>query len=107
MEWISVNDRLPEVETEVLILAERKYNDKTFKIITTAIYEDGTMHTEESMWGWYDCDFHYCEETDDYIITEGWWEYRHYNPDDVYNSCVDDIVTHWMPLPEPPREDRP
>ena len=25
--------------------------------------------------------------------------------DDVYNNAVDDTVTHWMPLPEPPKEE--
>lgn len=35
-----------------------------------------------------------------YLIPEGWWEYRHYNPDDVYNCCLDDIVIGWMPLPK-------
>lgn len=48
--------------------------------------------------------FDYDEENDQYLIPEGWWEYRHYNPDDVYNNAVDDVVTHWMPLPNPPKE---
>ena len=99
-EWISVKERLPEPETEVVILALRK----NFKIMTTAMYEDGTVSTDDSIWNWYDIDFNYDEENDQYLIPEGWWEYRHYNPDDVYNNCVDDIVTHWMPLPKPPKE---
>ena len=96
-EWISVKDRLPEAEQEVLILTENG-------VITTAMYEDGTIYMEDSCWIWYDVDFDYDEENDKYIICEGWWEYRHYNPDEVYNNCVDDKVTHWMPLPEPPKE---
>lgn len=98
-QWISVKDRLPETEQEVLILADRR----NYMIITTAIYEDGTVTTEDSIWGWQDCGFRYDEETDQYIISEGWWEYRHYNPDDVYDNYIDDEVTHWMPLPEPPK----
>lgn len=101
-EWISVKERLPDPETEVVILALRK----NFKIMTTAMYEDGTVSTDDSIWNWYDIDFNYDEENDQYLIPEGWWEYRHYNPDDVYNNCVDDIVTHWMPLPEAPKEDK-
>ena len=97
--WISVKDRLPDAEQEVLILTENG-------VITTAMYEDGTVSTEDSCWNWYDVDFDYDEENDKYLICEGWWEYRHYNQDDVYNNCVDDDdkVTHWMPLPEPPKE---
>ena len=51
-------------------------------------------------WGIYD------EEKDDYIIPEGWWENRQFTPDDVYNSPIDCEVTHWMPLPELPNEDK-
>lgn len=106
-EWISVKDRLPEPEVEVIVLAEQKYlnsNDK-YITITTAIYEDGNVSTDDSMWNWYDVDFNYDEENDLYLIPEGWWEYRHYNPDDVYNNPIDSIVTHWMPLPAPPEEE--
>ena len=39
--WISVKDRLPEAEQEVLILTENG-------VITTAMYEDGTIYTEDS-----------------------------------------------------------
>lgn len=103
-EWISVNERLPEPEKEVLILAVRKnpkYGDYT--IITTAMYENGKVTTEESDWSWYDLDFVYDEENDCCYIPEDWWEYRHYNQYDVYNCAVEDKVTHWMPLPEPPK----
>lgn len=72
--------------------------------ITTALYENGKIATGNSCWQWYDLDFDYDEEQDDYLIPQGWWEYRHYNPDDVYNNCIDGEVTHWQPLPEPPKE---
>nr|DAN57097.1 MAG TPA: Protein of unknown function (DUF551) [Caudoviricetes sp.] len=105
--WISVKDRPPEPETEVFIYAEVRRDDKVIgHVTTTAIYEDGTIHTEESIWNWDDINYWgtYDEETDDYIIPEGWWEKRHYNDDDTRNLQVDDFVTHWMPLPEPPKE---
>ena len=109
-EWISVEERLPDPEVEVLIFAVRKYVCKGERwecpIITTAMYENGKVTTDESDWSWYDLDFVYDEENDCYYIPEGWWEYRHYNPDDVYNSAVDDKVLYWMPLPEPPKGDR-
>ena len=104
-EWISVEDRLPEPEGEVFIFAIRNgFDGQKYHIVTTAMYEDGTVSTDDSIWNWYDLDFNYDEENDQYLIPEGWWEYRHYNPDDVYNCGVDDIVTHWMPLPELPKE---
>ena len=80
--WIPVSERLPDPETEVLITARRKYKSGR----------------------WVDIDGEYDEENDCYIVPEGWWENRHFNPDEVYNNLVDDEVIAWMPLPEPYRE---
>ena len=108
--WIPVTDRLPEPETEVLVLAERKaYSFKTKSVtmhhtVTTGMYEDGSKNTEDSNWWWETDGFEYDEELDAYIIPEGWWEYKHYNGDDEHNHAIDDVVTHWMPLPEAPKE---
>lgn len=74
--WIPVSDALPAPEQEVLIITERD-------IITTAIYEDGTITDEDSCWFWTDMDFDY---------------------DEVFNSEVDKKVLAWMPLPEPYKE---
>lgn len=98
--WISVKDRLPEPEQEVLVLADHN----GYEIITTAMYEDGSVSVDDSTWCWNGLDFLYDEETDIAYVPEGWWEYRHYNPDDVYNNMIDDVVTHWMPLPAPLKE---
>ncbi len=96
-EWISVKDRLPEVETEVLILARHGNRN----VITTGMYEDGQMNTEDSDWWWETEGFEYDEELDVYIIPEGWWEYKHYIDDETHNYAIDGVVTHWMPLPQP------
>ena len=102
--WIPVAEQMPPVETEVIITARRKYKDGTYReIITTAMYEDGTVLENDSCWNWYEIDGKWDEENDCYIIPEGWWENRHYNPDDVYNNAVDDEVIAWRPLPEPYR----
>lgn len=101
--WISVKDKPPTVEVEVLVYTKRK-------IITTAMYEDGTIREENSRWHWneLECwnDTKYDEENDCYIIPKGWWEYRHYNPDDIYNNSIEadgDEVLFWQPLPEEPK----
>lgn len=102
MGWISVKDKLPEPETEVLAVCVRN----GYRFICPVIYEDGTILTQDSMWNWYELDNYgtYSEENDDYFVPEGWWENRQFTPDDVYNNPVDCAVTHWMLLPEPPKD---
>lgn len=100
--WIPCSERLPEVETTVLIHAKRKYRDGGFRdIITTAMYEDGTMLENDSKWRWEDIEGEWDEENDCYIIPEGWWEDKRYNEDGELNHAVDDVVLAWMPLPSP------
>lgn len=96
--WIPVTERLPEAEKEVMIRCSRG----GYIFTCPAIYEYGTVLTKDSAWNWYEIDSYaeYSEETDDYFVPQGWWESRHFTPDDVYNNPVDCEVTHWMPLPE-------
>ncbi len=100
--WIPVTERLPKPETEVLAVCNRN----GYIFVVPAIYEDGKILTQDSMWHWNEIYEYglYNEETDDYFIPEGWWENRQFNQDDVYNNPVDCDVTHWMPLPEAPKE---
>lgn len=102
-EWSSVKDGPPKNEQEVLIYCNRG----GFRFVCPAIYEDGTMLTQNSRWNWNDIEEYgtYSEENDDYFVAEGWWENRQFTPDDVYNCPVDCEVTHWMPMPKPPKED--
>lgn len=107
-EWISVKDRLPRAETKVTVCAERRYNGKAHHVETVAMYEDGKVHREDSIVCWdYDTfsPDDYDDESDDYIVPEGWWEYMEYAHDEWTCIAIDDVVTHWMPLPEPPKED--
>lgn len=108
--WIPCTERLPECEQEVLICTmKRVYVSKKTgmewciePIITPAFYEDGSMLEVDSKWHWEDIDYAgWDEEEDCGIIPEGWWENRHFNPDEVYNNPVDQKVVAWMPLPEP------
>lgn len=62
-EWISVKDRLPEEDTDVLIFSRK------FKICTIG-------RCMKSSWG-------------------RWWTTNH-------AGCAN--ITHWMPLPEPPKD---
>lgn len=110
--WIPVSERLPECEQEVLICTKKKVyvSKKTGmewyeeSVITPALYEDGTMLEVDSKWRWEDIDYAGWDEKEDCgIIPEGWWENRHFNPDEVYNNPVDKEVIAWMPLPEPAR----
>ncbi len=95
--WRNPETDPPKVETEVLVLY-RRYD---YLGITTAHYEDGNVFSEDSEWNWEDLSDWgtYDEERDDYRIPEGWWEYRHFNPDDIYNNKIDCTVVGWMPLP--------
>lgn len=65
--WISVEDKLPELDKEVIILDKGKHIDIDF------LMDDG-----EGGYFWWKSDESIC--------------------------CEDDEITHWMPLPELPKE---
>ena len=96
--WRDPDKNPPKVEEDVLILFETASGGYG---ITTANYEDGTVLSQKSAfyweeiseWGTYD------EESDDYFIPKGWWEYRYFNQDDIYDNRVDAHVVGWMPMP--------
>lgn len=96
--WRDPETDPPKVETEVLVLVDcgKGY------CITTAFYEDGTVSQYESLWQWEDVDDYgiYDEEDDLYRLPKGWWEYRHFTPDDALECPIDKPVVGWMPLPE-------
>ena len=53
-DWISVKDRLPKAEVAVIVLT---VSDNGYKTITTAMYENGKVSTDDSTWFWYEMDF--------------------------------------------------
>ena len=49
----------------------------------------------------------YCEDSDEHYIPEGWYEVCHGSDTHLYVTLEDGDktnITHWMPLPEPPKE---
>lgn len=99
--WISVKERLPETRQRVLVLIDRE-NHKHW--ITCANYiaprsvlaED---FIDEDSWEFHDYD----EETDTYWAPSGFYESNYYTDANYY---IDDAVTHWMPLPASPTDEK-
>ena len=79
-EWISVDDRLPERDKEVLLIVHG-WEDR--------LYYTGCLHRQESERSWLTG---IESKASDWKI----WGFSYLR---------EPIVTHWMPLPEPPKED--
>lgn len=108
--WISVKDRLPEAEERVLLMST--YDDgkgRTFHDVMCGFYEDGNMWREDSKCNW---DYEmmqlnlYDEDRDDYRVPEGWYEELNNRIEDYNVVAIPDLVTHWRPLPEGPKEEK-
>lgn len=102
--WIPITERLPKNEETVLITVEhRPIGGKPYRRVIKAFYEDGNMNTEDSgcCWDTSEGDWEYDEESDGYIVPEGWYEDTDYCE---VLGIVGDFVLAWMPLPEPYKE---
>lgn len=100
-EWIPVTERLPELEKTVLIRCRSQFSQ--FGYVCCGFYVPEGTYREDSGYSWdYECCNEYDEEKDDYIVNAGWYEAIR-NWDDYNAVGVADIVTHWMPLPQPPK----
>lgn len=100
-EWIRVEDRLPENDVHCILCCDMKRIDGTHSQYVC----DGYHAEKYKILAGYvddDCVTEYNEEDDEYYLKEGWYEVIK-NWDDYNSIVIDDTVTHWMPLPEPPK----
>lgn len=100
--WIPVESgKLPENEKEVEITFTKKHykTGETLYLTARAFYEDGTITTEDSAYGWGETyNWEYCKEKDACIIPEGWYEGVSFT--EVF-GIVDMPVIAWRYLTEP------
>lgn len=100
-EWISVEERLPDSGEHCLVSCTVKRCDGTLgQYICVGYYAEKFKHLAYGVDD--DCVSEYNEKDDEYYIAEGWYEVIK-NWDDYGFVAIDDTVTHWMPLPEPPK----
>ena len=100
--WRRVEDELPESGTHVLACCEVRgiYGHKSHYVCDAFHTDNKSIPCSYND----DIDSEYDEETDEYYFPVGWWEVIK-NWDDYSCVAIHDFVTHWMPLPEPPKED--
>ncbi len=101
--WIRVADRLPEKEQEVRLLCEVRPSGRTYQCQGFYVPDGAYREDSDYFWGYESCD-KYDEERDDYLVNEGWYECIH-NLDEYGAVAIEDFVTHWRSLPEPPKEE--
>ena len=101
MQWISVEDRLPVVTSgdaeEFLVVIYSGYTGKSFVtarhfLNKMELYNEYSDNDFDEVSGWHERTYH--------------WEYDDYYTlvDSSNTDAVKYEVTHWMPLPEPPKE---
>lgn len=101
--WIPVTERLPDAEQTVqLFCCDKEY--KKHRYTCVGFYVPHGLLKGDSDFDWdFECCEDYDEEHDDYIVNAGWYETIHNWGD--YSACfIYDEVTHWMPLPTPPKD---
>lgn len=101
--WISVEERLPESGVHVFVLCEIRANGG---VIRRYVCDGFHVEAWKEKAGCYseDCALVYNDEDDEYYFEEGWYEVIK-NWEEYDSITIADFVTHWMPLPQPPKED--
>jgi hypothetical protein len=101
--WVPVTERLPESGVHVLLCCEIRSNGAVYKRYVCDGYY-AKRYAEQTWNNSGDIACEYREEDDEYYLLEGWYEVIK-NWDDYNSIVIGDFVTHWMPLPEPPKEE--
>ena len=82
--WIPVTERLPEEDGKYLVFRKHTYGTET----ATLRFAKDARKVDKY----------------DFVLR---WKNVWYRYDSEWGHITIDDVTHWMPLPEPPKEDRP
>lgn len=82
--WISIEDKLPEEYTAVQVFYQADLNGEPVTFISFATYKKGEWYLIDDFFGGYVLDVFYGT----------------YEATDVIDGFE---VTHWTPLPEPPK----
>ena len=100
--WISVEERLPESQNPVLVVAVSKGMGLPY--VFKAAHINHHEITEDE-YGWTDGEYdsEYDEENDCFWIPECWYECNAVDGNVNWIMDEDYTITHWMPLPEPPK----
>ncbi len=96
--WTKTTDTMPKTSRAVLVVCETSYGSR--RIINRAMWVAAKTEesSPESEIGVYD------EETDTYYDPEGWYELISHWADFSAIGMSGVTVTHWMPLPEFPKD---
>ena len=95
--WIPVSERLPEAEVYVIAFVTDPTRPKWSRRIRAQYAGLNVLELGCDQEPWDGCT--YDEESGDCFVQPGWYEANEY---EETNWRVSDVVTHWMPLPDPP-----
>ena len=101
--WIPVSERLPESGVHVLATVKLDGAYCIGRYVCDAYYTERFFERVNAHGCIDEIACEYCEEDDEYYLEEGWYEVIK-NWDDYNSISICDKVTHWMPLPMPPKD---